>query len=102
MGPTNADLNRSPAGFRLWWVVLAIFCCMILPESGSLRGDAGAAEWSAEPSLSAKGLYNSNLLLANGNNEVWGDFVSPGLRFKGATESFQIEGNTNGDFVHYY
>jgi hypothetical protein len=70
--------------------------------SGSLRGEAGAAEWSATPSLNVKGMYNSNLLLFNGNNEVWGQWVSPGLKFKGSTESLEVEGNVKSDFVKYY
>jgi hypothetical protein len=75
---------------------------MIMMMSGIVRGEAVAAEWSAEPSLSMKGEYNSNLLLFNGNNEVWGDWVSPKMKFKGATESLEIEGNAKGEFVHYY
>src|SRR5262245_5521722 len=102
MGSPNVDFNRSTKKAKVWLRVLASFCYMMTQLSGGLPGGAGAAEWSAMPSLTVKGVYNSNLLLANGNNEVWGDFVSPGLKFKGATESFQIEGNTNGDFVHYY
>src|SRR5262245_24985467 len=102
MGSPNADLNRSTKETKLWLRVLASFCCMMTPLSGGLPEEADAAEWSAAPSMSVKGVYNSNLLLANGDNEVWGYFVSPGLKFKGATESFQIEGSTNGDFVQYY
>jgi len=69
---------------------------------GIVSRGAHSAEWSAEPSLSVKGEYNSNLLLFNGNNEVWGYWVSPGVKFKGATESFELEGNAKGDFIHYY
>ena len=61
-----------------------------------------AAEWSAEPSLAVKGEYNSNLLLFNGNNEEWGGWTSPALKFKGSTESLAVEGNVKSDFVHYY
>jgi hypothetical protein len=81
---------------------LAGLCGVMMLVSGSLRGEAGAAEWSAEPSLRVKGEYNSNLLLFNGNNEVWGNWVSPGLKFKGSTESLEVEGNVKSDFVKYY
>ncbi|NWF73904.1 MAG: hypothetical protein HXY51_12795 [Nitrospirae bacterium] len=75
---------------------------MIMMMSGIVRGEAVAAEWSAEPSLSVRGVYNSNLLLTNGNNEVWGNWVSPNMKFKGATESLQIDGTARGEFVQYY
>lgn len=102
MRTAHADLNRSPVWTRQRLGALAGFCCMMLLMAGNVIGEAGAAEWSAEPALSVKGQYNSNLLLFNGNNEVWGDFVSPGVKFKGATESLQVEGQAKGDFVHYY
>lgn len=60
-----------------------------------------AAEWSAEPSLSAKGEYNSNLLLFNGNNQVWGSWVMPGVKFKGTTETLEVEGGARAEFVRY-
>jgi hypothetical protein len=99
--PTD-DLSRSPMGTRVWLRLLAGLCVVMMMASTGLRGRADAGEWSAEPSLSVKGEYNSNLLLFNGNNEVWGDWVSPKMKFKGATESLEIEGNAKGEFVHYY
>jgi len=68
---------------------------------GIVSRGAHSAEWSAEPSFNVNGVY-SNLLLANGSNEVWGYWSSPALKLKGATESFMIEGNAKADFVHYY
>jgi hypothetical protein len=61
-----------------------------------------AAEWSAEPSVSTKGEYNSNLLLFNGNNQVWGVWVNPEVKFKGATEAFDVEGGARAEFVRYF
>lgn len=61
-----------------------------------------AAEWSATPSLSTRGVYNSNLLLSTGNNEVWGYWVTPAVKFKGATEVLEVEGETRADFVQYF
>jgi len=69
---------------------------------GGMRGEAGAAEWSAAPSLSVKGVYNSNLLLFNGHNEVWGDWITPEVKFKGETEALAVEGRVRGEFIHYY
>lgn len=102
MGPSYAGLIRSPAGIRLRLRVLACLCGVMMLVSGSWRGQADAAEWSAAPSLSVKGIYNSNLLLFNGNNEVWGDWITPDLKFKGSTEALWVEGGLRAEFVHYY
>lgn len=102
MGLFYAGLNRSPLGTGLRLRVLAGLCGVLMLVSGSLRGEVSAAEWSADPSLSVKGVYNSNLLLINGNNEVWGYWVSPGIKFKGSTESLEVEGNAKSDFIQYY
>ena len=83
MGLLYAGLNRSPLETQLRLRVLAGLCGVMMLVLGSLRGEAGAAEWSADPSLSVKGVYNSNLLLFNGNNEVWGQWVSPGVEVQG-------------------
>lgn len=75
---------------------------MTMLTVGTLPNPAGAAEWSAAPSLSAKGSYNSNLLLNRGNNEVFGYWITPAVRFKGATEALDVEAETRADFVHYF
>lgn len=84
--------RRSPVG----WMALVMMMTVLQGVSPSR-----AAEWSAEPSLSMKGEYNSNLLLFNGNNQVWGAWVTPGVKFKGSTESLEIEGGARADFVRY-
>jgi len=62
-----------------------------------------AAEWSAEPSLAVRGVYNSNLILTSGSHtDTWGHWVSPGLKFAGATENLEISGKAAADFVSYY
>lgn len=83
---------RSYAG----WLLLMLLMTVL---QASPKGHA--AEWSAEPSLSLKGEYNSNLLLFNGNNQVWGTWVTPGVKFKGSTESLEVEGAARADFVRY-
>ena len=102
MGPSNVDLNYGPVGTRLRFRLLAVLFWALMLISSTVTGEVGAAEWSAEPSLSVKGEYNSNLLLFNGNNEVWGHWVSPAVKFKGSTESLAVEGNVKSDFVQYY
>lgn len=61
------------------------------------------AEWSVEPSMSAKSEYSSNLLLAFGSQKsTYGYWLSPATRFSGATESLQVSGRLATDFVQYF
>jgi hypothetical protein len=70
----------------------------------ALSQSAGqGAEWSAEPSISAKGEYNSNLLLQPGAQEGTHSYwVSPGVKFAGSTESLRVGGRVASDFVQYF
>jgi hypothetical protein len=64
---------------------------------------AEGAEWSAEPSLSVRGVYNSNLILTSApHSDTWGHWVSPGVKFAGATENLEVSGRAAADFVGYY
>jgi hypothetical protein len=64
---------------------------------------AEAAEWSAEPSLAVRGVYNSNLILTSApHSDTWGYWTSPGLKFAGATENLEVSGKAGADFVSYY
>jgi hypothetical protein len=68
----------------------------------TIRG-AGAAEWSAVPTLSTRGDYNSNLLLTDQPHKaVWGNWLSPGMTYTGSTENLEIGGRAAADFVSYY
>jgi hypothetical protein len=102
MGRLYAGLNCSSVEPRLRFRLLAGLCGAMMLVSGGFRGEAGAAEWSAKPSIGVKGEYNSNLLLFNGNNEVYGYWVNPGVTFKGSTEALDVAGEVRGQFVHYY
>jgi hypothetical protein len=65
------------------------------------RGDA--AEWSAEPSVTLRGDYNTNLTLtALPHEAVWGLWASPGVKFAGSTENLEVSGRAASDFVQYY
>lgn len=92
---------RSAWGRREWamlaWLVVALASGIVM-----VRGEADAAEWSAAPTLGVKGIYNSNLLLSQGNNEVFGHWITPAVKFKGATDALDVESETRADFVHYY
>ncbi len=92
---------RFVRGRREWamlvWIVIALALGFVMG-----RGEADAAEWSAAPTLGVKGMYNSNLLLNQGNNEVFGYWITPAVKFKGATDALDVESETKADFVHYY
>jgi hypothetical protein len=65
--------------------------------------DARAAEWSAQPSMSVRGEYHSNLLLAFGPQQsTLGYWISPAVRFAGATESLQVSSRVSADYIQYY
>lgn len=65
--------------------------------------DARAAEWSLEPSMSVRGEYHSNLLLAFGPQQsTLGYWISPAVRFTGATESLQVSSRMSADYIQYY
>lgn len=87
---------------RTWVWALARTCGLVVLTMGAGNGVSTAAEWSAAPSLSGRGVYNSNLLLNDGENEVIGYWITPAVKFKGATEVFDVEAETRADFVSYY
>lgn len=61
------------------------------------------AEWSVEPSVSAKGEYDSNLLISPGAQEGTSSYwISPGAKFAGSTESLKVSGKVASDFVQFY
>jgi hypothetical protein len=71
--------------------------------SWGLPWDGRAAEWSAEPSIGVKGVYNSNLLLVVGpQKSVYGNWVSPAVKFAGSVENLEVSGRAAADFVQYY
>ncbi len=62
-----------------------------------------AAEWSLAPSLSMKGVYNSNLILTPlPHQESYGYWVSPATEFAGKTERLEVGSKLAADFVGYY
>lgn len=84
------------------WHALVIGMGMMV-LAGGMHGESRAAEWSAEPSLAVKGEYNSNLILTTGPHDAtYGHWVSPGVKFGGSTENFEMTGKAAADFVQYY
>lgn len=101
MEPPYAD-HRLFLRVRAWICALAGWCSLSILTLEACQDLAAAAEWSAAPSLSVKGVYNSNLLIADGNNEVFGYWITPAVKFRGATEALDVEAETRADFVHYF
>jgi hypothetical protein len=67
------------------------------------QGTARAAEWSIEPSMSVRGEYHSNLLLVPvSQKSTYAYWISPAVRFAGATESLQVSSRLAFDYVEYY
>lgn len=97
-----ADRDSGPWSTRLWIFISVWLCIGLALADVCLRGEVFAAEWSATPLLTTKGVYNSNLLLSTGKNEVWGYWITPAVKFKGATEVLEVEGETRADFVQYF
>ncbi len=84
------------------WRAIAGGTVLIMATAASWRG-AEAAEWSAEPSVAVRGVYNSNLILTSApHNDTWGHWTSPGVKFAGATENLEVSGKAGADFVSYY
>lgn len=61
-----------------------------------------AAEWSLSPSIGAKGVYDSNLLLTPlPHHDTYGYWVMPSANFMGKTERLDVSSRVAADFVGY-
>lgn len=62
-----------------------------------------AAEWALSPSLSVKGVYNSNLLLTPlVHDETYGYWLTPATEIAGKTERLDVSSRIAADFVGYF
>lgn len=62
-----------------------------------------AAEWSLAPSVGAKGVYNSNLLLTPlPHDETYGYWVTPAAELAGKTERLEVGSRIAADVVGYF
>jgi hypothetical protein len=61
-----------------------------------------AAEWSSEAVIGVRSEYNTNYLLTAFPHEpLYGWWVSPGVKFAGATERLEFAAKAAGEFVRY-
>jgi hypothetical protein len=99
MAPVHRRLAmRAGKRLRIFLIAVVGIGAVVMAESVG-----HGAEWSLEPSVTAKGEYNSNLLLSAGTQKSTSSYwVSPGAKFSGSTESFGVSGKVASDFVQYY
>lgn len=62
-----------------------------------------AAEWSLSPSIGAKGVYNSNLLLTPlPHHDTYGYWITPATEIAGKTERLDVSSRLAADIVGYF
>ena len=83
-------------------VVGQLILCACLAEF-SMAVPIWAAEWSLFPSLGAKAIYNSNLLLTPlPHDGTYGYWITPATEIAGKTERLEVSSRIAADFVGYF
>lgn len=78
---------------------LVLLCVL---ECG-MAGQSEAVEWSLAPSIGAKGVYNSNLLLTPlPHRDTYGYWVTPATELAGKTERLDVSSRLAADIVGYF
>ncbi|MCP9440088.1 MAG: hypothetical protein NNA20_07040 [Nitrospira sp.] len=86
----------APRRAIVWWMTVGSLLMM-----GGQR-TASAAEWLIEPSMSVRGEYHSNLLLAlEPQLSTYAYWISPAVRLAGSTETLQVGSKLAFDYVEY-
>jgi hypothetical protein len=63
--------------------------------------EAGATEWSLDPSIGLKGEYDDNPTFVAVHHPAAGVTLSPGLKFDARTERLELEGSLLVNFIRY-
>ncbi|MDH4088382.1 MAG: hypothetical protein OEV04_15260, partial [Nitrospira sp.] len=80
--------------------VSLVLLAVIMTANMAPRSEA--AEWSLAPSIGAKGVYNSNLLLTPlPHDETYGYWVTPAAELSGKTERLDVSSRIAADVVGY-
>jgi len=88
--------DRYVRGVGRFLVLLCVLEC-------SMAGQSEAVEWSLAPSIGAKGVYNSNLLLTPlPHHDTYGYWVTPATELAGKTERLDVSSRLAADIVGYY
>ncbi len=86
---------------KQWILVLAIFCLGWVLSGMMCK--VMAAEWSVQPFLGVKAVYNDNLLLTPlPHDPTYGYWISPAAELAGKTERLEVSSKIAADFVSYY
>jgi hypothetical protein len=98
-------MQPSCTWWSRWWrskrVAKGVLALVIL-VSGRVTA-VEAAEWSLAPSLGAKGVYNSNLLLTPlPHDDTYGYWVTPAMELSGNTERLDVSSRVAADVVGYF
>ncbi len=87
----EVGVKRKIAGWGL---------CALLGWGNALL--AHAAQWSMNPSVSATGQYDSNLLLTTAPHaSIWSTVISPSVSFTGQTQTLSVTGSARLDANRY-
>lgn len=82
-------------------IVYRVLVAVIMTANMAPRSEA--AEWSLAPSIGAKGVYHSNLLLTPlPHDETYGYWVTPAAEFSGKTERLDVSSRIAVDVVGYF
>lgn len=65
------------------------------------RGESGAVEMSATPSIRLRGELNDNIMMRQEQEPVWGNTLSPMLRWAAATDRLALGGDLAATFGRY-
>ena len=77
-----------------------LWVCLI---GSGLAFQSEAAEWVIQPSLSTKGVYDSNLLLTpRALPNAYGYWISPAAEIAGKTERLDVSSRIAADFVGHF
>lgn len=108
-------MSMTPQGFRhtrhnqlTTWVEktvrdVSVTASLTIVMVLTVLGQGWAAEWSVQPSLMTKGLYNSNLVLnPKLTKSTYGFSVTPGAEFAGKTERLEVSGRLAAEFIGYF
>jgi len=87
------------AGLVTFLVHLGLFFMLMF-----VMGDLSeAAEWSVQPSLGTRGIYNSNLTLTpRPHDSSYGYWITPAADFSGSTERLEVKSQIAADFIGYF
>jgi len=79
------------------------FAILLLIAIGAFVPEAARAiEWSLEPYVTARTIYNDNFTLTTGpHSDVWGILLAPGVKLNAESEIFKVTGEADVSVNRY-